>query len=265
MKKIVCLVLALLLCVTATAFAEYIPSRTTADLIRFDVVAENQPGDADIYLMPVNEATVGEMLPEYQARIDVCQTEIDKLAAGPDVSTYFEGATYGWKSDTDGEEDDDTPVDLHEMLGLEPDAILNVFEFCPTIAGGFQEDCGVVTATMLFSTPYKKDEKVAVMVGVVEYMDEDGEMHKFTPEEVAQMDLAELGYTQVVTWQAFEGIGLDAVEEQDETYGAVRVEFTPEIVNAIQNEMTLMAVVSGPTEEQLAEEQPEATPTVSPR
>ena len=213
MKKLVCFVLGLTLCLSASAMAESLPSKTTSDLTRFEVVAENQPNDPDIYLLPVNEVTVGVQLPDYQERIDVCQVEIEKLAASENAESYFAGAT-----DSEG-----NPVNLRELLGVEEDVVLNVFEFCPAIAGGFQEDCGKVTATLLFSTPYEKDEKVLVLIGIVTIL-EDG--------------------TQNVAWQVFEGIGLGAVEGQEETYGSIQVELTPEIVAAIQNELALLAVVS---------------------
>lgn len=213
MKKLVCFVLTFMLCLSTAAMAESVPSKTTSDLTRFDVVAENQPNDPGIYLLPVNEVTVGEQLPDYQERIDICQVEIEKLSGSETVESYFADVT-----DSDG-----NTVDLKALLGVDEDAVLNVFEFCPAIAGGFQEDCGKVTATLLFSTPYEKDEQVIVLIGIVTIL-EDG--------------------TQTVAWQVFEGIGLGAVEGQEETYGSIQVELTPEIVAAIQNELALLAVVS---------------------
>lgn len=220
MKKIVAVLLALVLCLSAAAMAAT-SSKSNSDLTRFDVEAENQPDDENIYLLPVNEVTVGETLPDYQERIDVCEVEIGKLATSPTVVEYFENVT-----DAEGNE-----VDLRELLGVEEDAELNVFEFCPAIADGFEEDCGKVTATMLFSTPYEKDQPVVVMIGIVTIL-EDG--------------------TQEVDWQAFEGVGLGEMEGDEGTYGAIRVELTPEVVNAIQDEMALMAVVSAETEVEAA-------------
>lgn len=217
MKKIACLVLALALCFTTVALAESVaesvPSKSVSDLTRFEVIAENQPNDPGIYLLPVNEVTVGEALPDYQERIDIYQVEIETLAAAESIESYFANAT-----DAEG-----NPVDLRAMLGLDADAVLNVFEFCPVIAGGFQEDCGKVTATMLFSTPYEQDEKVIVMIGIVTIHEDE---------------------TQTVAWQAFEGVGLGAVEAQEETHSAIRVELSPEIVKAIQEEIALLAVIS---------------------
>ena len=214
MKKIVCLILGLALCLTSVAaLAESVPSKTTTDLTRFEVTAENQPGDETLYLLPVNEATVGDTLADYQEHLDICQAELEKLAASEGTEAYF-----GQVKDAEG-----NPVDLRELLGVADGTQLNVFEFCPAIAGGFREDCGKVTATMLFSTPYEKDEKVIVLIGIVT-VHEDG--------------------AQTVEWTAFEGVGLDAVEGQEETYGCIQVELTQEIVAAIQNGTALLAVVS---------------------
>ena len=73
MKKMVCLVLALLMCVSAVALAESVPSKTVFALTHFEVTAENQVGDENVFLLPVNESTVGEALPNYQEYIDVCE------------------------------------------------------------------------------------------------------------------------------------------------------------------------------------------------
>lgn len=210
MKRIVCVVFALLMLLGAAAVAESVPSKTTLDLTKFEVTAENLPEDANLFLIPVNEPTVGEALPEYQEHIEICQKEVEKLATSESIEAYF-----GEVKGEDGE-----TVSLKEMLGAEE---LNVFEFCPAIAGGYQESYGRVTATMLFSTPYEKDEKVVVMIGLVT-VNADG--------------------TQTVEWYAFERIGLDALEGQEETEGRVRVELSAQIVAAIENGTALIAVVS---------------------
>lgn len=212
LKKLTALVLALALSVSYSAMAQAVPSKTIADLTRFEVTAENQPGDPDIFFLPLNEAA-GEELPEYQKHLDICQMEIEKLAASESIERYFAKVT-----DSAAE-----PVDLRALLGIEKNAALNVFEFCPAIAGGFQEECGKVTVSMLFSTPYEEGEKVLVLIGIVTEL-EDG--------------------TYSVDWQAFEGIGQEALEEREETCGCVRVELTPEIVLAIQDGIALLAVVS---------------------
>lgn len=213
MKKLVCLVLVLAMCASIAAMAESVPSKTVADLTRFEVTAENQPGDENIYLLPVNEVTMGEMQPESQELIDICQKEIEKLSASETVESYF-----GEVTDAEG-----NVVDLRMLLDAQADETLNVFEFCPIIAGGFRKDCGKVTATMLFSTPYEEGEKVLVLIGLVTVLEDN---------------------TQEVVWQAFEGVGIGVHETEEETYGGIRVELTQEIVVAIQESMALMAIVS---------------------
>ena len=215
MKRFVCIILALVLCASAAvAESVSVPSKSTLDMTHFEVVAEKQPEDENIFLLPVNDVTVVEENKVfYQERIDVCEKEIQKLAVSESVESYF-----GEVKDAEG-----NVVDIKEKLGVEKEAVLDVFEFCPAVAGGFKEDCGKVTAKMRFSTPYKKEEKVLVMIGIVTILD-DG--------------------TQVVDWQMFEGFGLGEIEGEEENFGAIQVELTPEIVAAIQNGMALMAVVS---------------------
>ncbi|MDO5378772.1 MAG: hypothetical protein Q4G52_10605 [Clostridia bacterium] len=210
MKRVVCIALALMLCLSAAAVAESVPSKTTVDLTKFEVTAEYLPQDANLFLHPVNEPTVGDALAEYEEHLAICQAEIEKLSASESIETYF-----GQVKDIDGQ-----IVSLKELLETEE---LNVFEFCPAVAGGYQAAYGKVTATMLFSTPYEKDEKVVLMIGLVT-VNADG--------------------TQTVEWYAFEGIGLGAVEGQEETEGRIRVELSAEIVEAIQNGTALLAMVS---------------------
>lgn len=69
---------------------------------------------------------------------------------------------------------------------------------------------------MQFSTPYEKDEKVIVLIGLAKE-NQDG--------------------VQSIEWTAYEGIG---VEEQ----GCIQVELDPEIILAIQNGTALLAIVS---------------------
>lgn len=214
MKKLACLILALALCISSSAMADTIPSKTTADLTKFDVVVENQPqpGEPHPYLLPVNELTFSHGLPHHERQLEILRLEIAKLSR-MGIDSYFATAT-----DSNGR-----LVDLRTMLGLEAGAALNVFEFCEVVAGGFEEDCGMVTATMLFPTPYEKGEKVDVLIGIVTLLGDDA-------------------YT--VDWQAFKGVGMDFVTMQEETHGSIRSVFTPEIVWAIENGIALLAVVS---------------------
>lgn len=184
MKKFVCLV-ALVLCLTSVAFAEAVPSKTTGDMVKFEATAENLPADAGFSIY----ATEKE---------DVCQAEIAKLAKSGSVAEYF-----GEVTNAAGE-----VVSLSAMLGSDT---LNVFEFCGIAAENYDASYGNVTVKLTFSTPYAKDEKVAVMIGLVE--------------------------AQSVIWTAYEGVG---VEDQ----GSIQVELDSEIVLAIQNGNALLAVVS---------------------
>lgn len=205
MKKFSCLVLALLLCLTATAFAESTPSRMTSDLTKIEVGAENLPEDSGFFINPIvaDDET-------YQEHIAACSSELEKLAASQDVETYF-----GEITDNEG-----NVISLKALLGTD---ILNVFEFCPLVAGEYEEAYGKVTAKMLFSTPYEKDEKVIVMIGLVT-VDENS--------------------VQCVQWTAYEGIGIGSVGGTAETMGGIQVEFDPAIVKAIEEGIGLLAVVS---------------------
>lgn len=215
MKKTISLFLALtfVLSLSVTAFAADLPSKTTTDLTKFDVTAENMPEDAEVLLMPINEETASESVPDYKERVEACEAELQKLTEAESIVEYF-----GEVSDSEGK-----AVDIREILGLKPEEEPVVSEFCPVIASGFKEEYGKVTASMLFPTPYEEGQKVVVMIGIVTIL-EDG--------------------TQSIVWTAFEGIGTAAVKDAEETYGCIKVEFPPEIASAIQNETALMAVIS---------------------
>ena len=79
MKKIACIVLALLLCLSMAAMAESVPSRTTTDLTTITVAAENMPADANFTLTPITEVDPANMTPEMQVRVEACNAEIAKL------------------------------------------------------------------------------------------------------------------------------------------------------------------------------------------
>lgn len=197
MKKFACMLLALLLCLTSVAaLAEYTPSKKAADLTKVEVTAENLPADSGFFIRIVNEDET-----EYQKQLSICEAEVAKLAASDSVETYF-GAN----------------VDLKALVAANQ---MNVFEFKPIIAGGYDAAYGKVTAKMLFSTPYEAGEKVAVMIGLVNE-NADG--------------------TITVDWNAFEGVGIAA--DQVEAAGSIQVELDAETVLAIQNGIALLAVVS---------------------
>ena len=195
MKKFICLLFALVLCLSV-AMAESVPSKTTSDMTEVkDVVAENLPADAGFTVtIPVEEEVVA-----------VANTEVSKLveaAKTADVTTYF-----GTVTDSKGNE-----VVLTELLETET---VNVFEFMPIEVKEYVEEYGSVNVTLTFSTPYAKDEKVVVLLGLVT-VNEDG--------------------TQTVAWTAYEGVVVDE--------GAIQVEFDPETLKMIQDGTALIAIVS---------------------
>ena len=152
MKKIVCLVLALL-CVSVMAVAESTPSKTTADLTLIQTSAANLPEGASFTLAPVTTARAAD-LPDYEERVAACEAEIAKLAQSASVAEYF-----GTVTDSEGNE-----INLTEILGADA---LNVYEFLPLVVDGYDPAYGNVTATMEFSTPYEEGEQVVVLVGLV--------------------------------------------------------------------------------------------------
>lgn len=197
MKKFACMMLVLLLCLTSVAaLAEYTPSKKAADLTKVEVTAENLPANSGFFIRIVNEDET-----EYRKQLDICKEEVTKLAAASSVDTYF-----------------GTDVDLKALVAAKQ---LNVFEFKPVTAGGYDAAYGKVTAKMLFSTPYEVGEKVAVLIGLVTE-NADG--------------------STVVDWKAFEGVGVAA--DQVEAAGSIQVELDAETVLAIQNGIALLAVVS---------------------
>ena len=188
MKKFTCMMLALLLCLTSVAaLAESAPSKTTADLRWIEADAEKDPEDSGFYIRIV---TVNET--NYHDRLEICTEEIAKLAAAESVEAYF------------GEADE-----------------LNVFEYVPIIASGYDIAYGTVTAKIWLATPYEVGEKVAVMIGVVTE-NADG--------------------TNTVSWKAFEGVGI--APESEEAVAGIQTELDPETVLAIQEGVALLAIVS---------------------
>lgn len=211
MKKILCLVLALL-CLSAYAMAESVPSKNTSDMVSLEIDATlnpDLPADSGLVVLPVPEEDE-EHAGAYAEPIALCQEEIAKLAesvaqSAETAETSGVEAYFGEVRDSDG-----NVVVLSEALAAQS---LNVFEFMPLIVENYENTYGDVTLTFQFKTPYADGEVLLVLVGIQN--SETGE----------------------IAWTAFEGVGLG--EE-----GAVQVVFTPEIMDAIQNNMALLAVVS---------------------
>ena len=199
MKKMVCVVLALLLCLNAAALAEYVPSKTTDDMTQIVVSVENAPADAAPFVMPITEE-----IPEHQEFITIYEKEVSKLAVTP-VLEYF----------TEVKDAEGNPVDLTAILNTEEP---KVYEFVPVVAGNYDENYGMVTATMYFSTPYEEGQKVVVMIGIVTVAEDD---------------------TETIEWIAYEGV---VVTDGQNT--GVQVVLDPATVLAVQNNIAMLAVVS---------------------
>ena len=205
MKKIVCILVALMLCLSAVALAESVPSKKVDDLTKVTVTGVNLPADSGFFLRLIvdNEE-------EYQQLWEIYQKEIEKLTQSESVVAYF-GAVKNAAEDA---------ADMVTQLESET---LNVYEFWPVIARGYEEDYGAVTAELLFSTPYEKDEKVLVLIGLVTVNQDN---------------------TQNVEWVAYDGFGMDLEDAGTEGWGGIQVELDPEIILAIQNGTALLAIVS---------------------
>lgn len=209
MKKIVCLVLAALLCLSMAALAEEaVPSKNTSDMVSVEIdpaLNPNLPENSGFVAFPVLEedATQAE---EYAESIALCQEEIVRLmaaAGGTDASGVE--AYFGTVRDSEGNE-----VALSEALQAQ---MLDVFEFMPLVVQNCDEAYGDVTLTIQFKTPYEEGEPVLVLIGIRN------------------------AGTEAMEWTAFEGAGVGEA-------GAVQVTFTPEILTAIQENVALLAVVS---------------------
>lgn len=184
---------------------------------------------------------------QYQAHIDICNQEISKLVslvqAEKDSNLEKKVADAGDAAEgeeieldeaeaaaaqtaaignffTDVKNVEGEHVTLKQVLGVaeDEDVHLDVTEFFPIVAGGFGESDGKVVANMSFATTYDKDEKVAVLIGIVTVLDD--------------------GTTQI-TWTALEGFGQDN--------GGISVELPSEVLLAIQDGTAIMSVVRNVT------------------
>lgn len=138
MKKILCMVLALILCIGTAALAEAVPSKTTKDLATVEAIAES--GRSILIIIYEDKASDDQLL---------------KLQQAPTKDEYF-----GSIDKLDG-----TFVKLSELFENEP---VDVAEFASIAVKNYEEADGAVTAKIKFATPYAKDEKVAVLIGLLE-------------------------------------------------------------------------------------------------
>lgn len=195
MKKWFALMTAIL-CLVASASAESVPSKSTADMTIVEIQSETLPEDSEFFVLPVT----GEDTEAYAEHLAFCQAEIENLMAAETVEAHFADVT-----DVEG-----NPVSLTEYLETET---LNVYEFMPIVIGNYDAAYGSVTLTFQFTTPYEVDQKVLVLIGMI---DEE---------------------TKTMKWIALEGLGVG-------TDGGIQVEFPPEVLEAIQNGLALMAIIS---------------------
>lgn len=211
MKKIVCVFFALL-CLPVFVLAESTPSITTTDMVAVTVEPELNPGlpaDAELVVLPVQQedAVLAEQYIEYT---ELCQEEIAKLSenisqSGTEDATAGVEAYFGEVKDVEG-----NTVILSELLSAQ---VLSVNEFMPVVVENYDPSYGAVTMTFQFKTPYAKDETVVVLIGIQDPV------------------------TGEIVWTEFEGTGVG----ED---GAVQVEFTESMMEMLQNNISLLAVVS---------------------
>ena len=185
MKKIFALMLAIMMLIAAAAFAEDIPSKDPSGMTG-----------------STTDNTQQAMI--WTKDCEASEKELENLKQAESIVKYFENAQdfYG------------NPVVLTEMLEAE-EAELNVDEFTGIFAKDFKNDCGDVTATLKFATPFEVGEKVAVMIGMT----------------------GNNGYD----WTAFEGVGVNSTELGE---GCVEVTLPQDMVLAIQQNSGLVAIVS---------------------
>ncbi len=192
MKKVISITLALvMLCLGVVAFADATPSKTTEDLLTMEAVPASPVEGSGFFFFPVTEKYVD--VTKYQANLDAAAAELAKVEKDG-AEAYL------------GEE---TAAAVKAILGSEN---VTIDEFFAVVAGNYKEEMGDVTVTVQMATPYKKDQKVAVLVGDVTA---DG-----------------------ASWKTFEGVGVD------DTTGAIQVVLDPATVLAVQNGTGLFAVAS---------------------
>lgn len=183
MKKIIAIALTLMmLCGAVTVFADselVVPSKTTDDLISFETAVQN----------PTEGKTVSVEI----AGNDASEKELEKAQAAGTVEAYF------------GEE---TAKAIAAILGENVE--ISMDELTAVVLKDYEEANGAVTINAQFSTPYEKDEKVAVEVGIP--------------------------VGEEVNWNTFEGIG-----QED---GSVKFTVDPETAKAIAADYVLLAVCS---------------------
>ena len=150
MKKLICLVLAMLLCVGCAAMAMAASSKTTSNMTNTSYVVP--PIE-----IPVQENLVigtGEGTQDAQAQAQ-CDQLVEELAAVGSVAEVF-----GDLKDDEGE-----TIDLVEILGTDKPV---VNEVTPLVIKNYNPASGNMKINFTFATPYQKNEPVVVVIRVVD-------------------------------------------------------------------------------------------------
>ena len=150
MKKLVCIVLALM-CFAAVAAADSVPSKTTGDMSNVEnVQAESMPEDAGLVVAVIESG-------KSEAHAETCQDELAKLQETTEKTGSVEDY-FGDVKDTEG-----NSVSLQEQLDIDD---VKINEFAPLIVDNYEESYGKVTTTFKLPTTYAKGEKVVFLVGI---------------------------------------------------------------------------------------------------
>ena len=196
MKKIIAIALILvMLCGAVSVFADTeltTPSKTTDDLTTFEVTVESPVDGKAVAILPINENTVDDIT-KYQANLDAAEAELEKAQNAKTLEAYF---------------GNEVAEKIAAILG--DNAGISMDEFLAVIEQGYEDGMGNATVTAQVATPYEKDEKVAVMIGILK----DG----------------------ALTWNAYEAVGLED--------GRIQFTVDAETMKAIGTDIALLAVCS---------------------
>ena len=230
MKKLI-LLAAAIACTASMAFAEeaaYTPSITVEGMYgsQIEFVEESVADEVkeSAFLLPVvqtvaivgadaaqtpvtpgmDEVDVANVAENYRQLYETRNEELAAVKESESVAAYFGEA-----------------VNFEEKLGT---AEYHMDELIPIIAGGFTSETGAVKARLVFSTPYEKDQKVVVMIGIITGVDENG--------------------NRIIEWIPYDGLGMGEVVGAPELSGAVEITLDNETLLKIQNNEALLAVVS---------------------
>ena len=146
MKKLICLVLALVLCMGAVA-AMAAPSPTTDDM---NETTTNKPKTSTLVVKTIDLNSA-----EYKALVEKCKAELEKLENSESAAVYF-----GEVIDSEGNK-----VPFAELFGEDA---LTVCEMMPIVVENYDESLGDVKVTLQFATPFEKGEEVVVLIGLID-------------------------------------------------------------------------------------------------